>query len=38
MLAMSMFKNFGKIADQFGPSLILLTTALVGGAMMLAGA
>ncbi len=35
---MFMFKNLGKIADRFGPSLFLLTTALVGGAMMLAGA
>lgn len=35
---MSIFKNLGRIADRFGPSLLLLTTALVGGAMMLAGA
>jgi hypothetical protein len=31
---MPKFNGFAKFADQFGPILILLTAALVGGAMV----
>ncbi len=35
---MCVLKSFGRIADQVAPVFLLLATALVGGAMVLAGA
>ena len=34
---MSTFKNFGMFADRIGSVLMLLTTALIGGATALIG-
>lgn len=34
---MSAFKTFGQFADQIGSVLMLLTTALIGGATVLIG-
>ena len=38
LLAMSVLKGFAKLADQLAPLMLLLATAFVSGAIVLAGA